>query len=162
MTAPLDDDSTAFTEGGVPEVDGMRWGPIRINDRDNVIDARQATLDALHEQIEFEPMLRLPRGQNVTSLSPYDMFLEWLPIAWIRKRLLPNMTARLAAAGERPHRFALPEVLELLGVLMYYARVMGENFVDLWAQRCDTVFRQVPHPMRRHFTRACPTNDAVL
>ena len=150
MTAPLDDDSTAFTEGGVPDVDGMRWGPIRINDRDYVIDERQAALDALDEQIQFEPMLRLPRGQDVASLTPYDMFLEWLPISWIRRRLLPSMTARLAAADERPHRFALPDVLELLGVLMYYGRVMGEKFTDLWAQRCDTVFRQVPHPMSRH------------
>ena len=147
--ALIDELPNAMTVGGRDTAgDEVVWDAIAFNDRDAIADSRVLGRQRSSQSLNAAPLLRVEQEADVAT--PVAMFLKFLPVDWMKRRMLPAMS-QTAVVGGQPHTFSFAEVLELLGVLMYFAMFHHiDKFTDLWSTAVDNCFRQIPHPMARN------------
>ena len=95
--ALFDNLSAAFSvDGNGAQTDGMRWGPVSAcNAYDHVVDPRQQVVRESTRTLNMRAHLRSSEEvDNVIDEQPIDIFFVFLPLDWIKNKMLPAMTER--------------------------------------------------------------------
>ena len=155
----VDSDESAMSAAGNADDVRVQWGPISVvNDRDHVVDPRLAFRDTANVNLDLLPRLVGVTAEEEEVMTPYDLFIHWLPVVWITTVMIPAMNAVLVneLAARRTadnHPITWPELQVVLGVLMYYAGQIMDNFDDLWSTTTDQFWRQTRHCVHRYISR---------
>ena len=152
----VDADSDAVSENGGGGDDFVVWDPMgETNDRSVVQDHREVLMANDGSVLNMRPQMRLSGGRPQSEMVEIDYFLHFLPKAWIENEMLPAMNETAAATLDPDPQVTFDDILQLLGVLMYYSSLTLTSFHEMWSTAgLDALYRPQCLPIGKYISRA--------